>query len=245
MSLSGTVPIDANGTATLVLKNDSPVKGFRIDALTVRVESDTLAGLCTVYRGNQGSVILAQSGVGRFDQANGPYWLGPGGFITLVWTGQTPGLLAYADLTGIQVPNQDTFQQGVLRFENPPISDIIARSLPGEPVTLFGETDTSTNILGPTTLSQYWIIESVYAEYLSGSGGVDWSINILDFLLGNEHVLAYHRYGIVGEVIYVNRPIILKTGPTTLSGMGLTLSVNPPVSGHIIRWSLSGYFGIV
>lgn len=124
MTLAASKPVGAGGIATVVLKADSPVKGFQIDALFVQIPDESNEVICTVYRGNPiESEVVAQSGVGQFDTARGPYWLGPADYITVQWEGATSGLEAYAELTGTTIPAQQAFQRGVLRFEYPPVED--------------------------------------------------------------------------------------------------------------------------
>lgn len=122
MSVNGSAQIDAGGNATLTLKNDSTVKGFRIDVLSVSVANETLDGECRIYRGLEtADSLLTISGIARSDQANGPYWLAPGGALTVVFSGLTPGNVAYVNTTGYQ---SDGLQQGALKFENPPAVDV-------------------------------------------------------------------------------------------------------------------------
>lgn len=117
MSLQGNAVVDANGGATVVLKNDSPVQGQLVTAVHVRVPEDESPGTCKLFSGPAGGDSIAISANGRYDDANGQYWLGPGGYLTVVWTGQTVGLQAEAWLTASPADKGPT--QAGLSFTSP------------------------------------------------------------------------------------------------------------------------------
>jgi hypothetical protein len=135
MPLAGTTVFAADGTAEVVLKNDSIDSGYRIDSLTVRVDGTVLGQTigCACYEGfagGQGGTLITESGNGALDHALGPYFLGPGKILTLVWQGGQVGQTATAFLTGAH-ENRDSESgvQGSLSFEVQAAGDLFIPSL--------------------------------------------------------------------------------------------------------------------
>jgi len=110
------VIVDANGDATVTLQNPSTVKGLRIENLAVQIANEDSVPNCEVFNGFAVTPNrIAATGVGHDDVAVGPYYLPPGGFLTVVWNGATPGLSAHAWLTSSPV-SLAPVDLGTLRF---------------------------------------------------------------------------------------------------------------------------------
>jgi hypothetical protein len=111
--------IQADGTAILELGNPSIVHGLRIEQLAVLIAVETQETTAIVFNGlPAASTQLSASATGHDDVAIGPYYLPPGGTLTVVWNNATPGLIAQAWLTSSPIEVAPV-NLGTLRFSNP------------------------------------------------------------------------------------------------------------------------------
>lgn len=152
MSLNVSGTVDANGGVVLVVKNDAPLKGFLLQSLTTYVANEPNPGTCSIYRDNDNDAnLLTVSGFASDDKAVGPYWLGSGSILVLVFSGLTPGNIVQVSTTGTVTNPQERFQQGNLRFGKPPRGDVVPT--PTYPYTqsdVFGYTNLDSLTIDPT-----------------------------------------------------------------------------------------------
>ncbi len=165
MSLQGEAILDGTGAGTVVIKNDSPVTGYQIEAMYILVNGDTLPGECRVLRSSDTTNPIAISPNARNDIAYGPYWLAPGGELLVTFTGGTPGLIAAVNCTGYSVPSQDVFQQGTLRFSQ--VQDVSGTVSVGQVIV-------DQVLLTAGIAQQYNVpvgVQTICLELVGGGGG--------------------------------------------------------------------------
>lgn len=250
MSLSSQVTLDSSGNGIAYIKNDSPLNGLAVDSITCRIPGETLRPTCAIYVGAvSDSSLLTLSGNGAADTALGPYYMGAGAELIVVWQGGTPGLTAetYANGTVFTNPNN---RGGDLRFTIPNASSLIIPALD----TIAGLT--SVNVFGDATCTQAATTEiTVYtgpastitmftaaAIRLEGSTPTLTNIARIDLSRAGGRIMTWPRVDVQPGTLRFGGVLTYDGGPVFVPGGG-TMRINVVLSAgsdQPIRWVLSG-----
>lgn len=262
MSLAGTTVVQSDGTASVLLKNDDISRGYRVDALAVRVDGVQSGQIvkATIYDGiNTLAPKLTESGNGALDEALGPFFMGPGKALLVVWTGGSLGQTATATITG---ERQDSGIKGTLSFQVQAPGDLVFPSLysiaAATPFRIRDEFTAADNATTTETIPDFIPVGQV-AWITHWSAGFQATVDLNSVVLrllepGTSNAANLWAYGRGGgtlnparnyeKTVSLKSPLIIgRVEGEALPDLQIFVDrVGVGVAGEVCRWIMNGLF---